>query len=39
MPQLQEFLSREIVTLSGYQVTVGTVVIAAIVFWAYRKYA
>lgn len=38
MPQVQAFLAREIVTLNGFQVTVGTVVIAAIVFWAYRKY-
>jgi len=39
MPQIQEFLSKEIVTLSGYQVTVGMVIVALAVFYAYRKFA
>ena len=39
MPQVQEFLRKQVIALNGFQVTVGTLVLAFVIYYAFRKYA
>jgi len=38
MPQVEAFLKKQVVALNGFQVTVGTLVLAAVIYYAFMKF-